>query len=473
MNAYNSLILERNDTVKSYRALSEQIGKGEADPKDDEVKGRLSGMEDKISDLDDRIAILKKAEDMHGEAPLAPIADESNKSLDEVVNDSKLQESALHKFLRHGVKGAARAVLTEAECQAMEIHPESYLPLYDPLAERRDGVGNIVAIDHGEDSRGGYTIPSLVSPRITERMKSFGPIRRLAEVSMAATGRSITEVTEDDTGNVGEILAAPGAGNNPDAANDSILKTGRQGRSFGAVTIETDTWSSKRVGTRREFIQDTETSSVIARMVDVLGTRLGRAEQMAFANGSTASGITGCRNIGYLQSTQVPKYVIAPSAAPGTAGTGGKSSPLTFAEWQSVTTQAIDESYWTGSRFVLIVNQRTLGEIRALRDDRGAPIYEPIVREGLFSGGPRGRVDGVPVFVDSMLENTGGASKNFGLFGDLSKCKVRDAMNLALYVVDSDTLARETNSVFHYCFRRMGFGFVTAGDGLKVLQTAA
>ncbi len=59
----------------------------------------------------------------------------------------------------------------------------------------------------GTPSAGGYLVPTTTQAKIVERMKAFGGILEEVEKITTDSGETINWATEDDTANVGEIVA--------------------------------------------------------------------------------------------------------------------------------------------------------------------------------------------------------------------------------------------------------------------------
>ena len=177
------------------------------------------------------------------------------------------------------------------------------------------------------------------------------------------TGRDVVHVTEDDTGNEGEIVSA----GDVDADAPSFKVTG-QGRGFGAVTIKHDLYSSQRIRLSKQYVQDTATPSVVARMANIAGRRIGRGLAKALAHGDSANGVAGCSNLGYLETNpQVSTHVLAPIGTNDGKSKGG----IVFEHFTNAFANGMDPAYWPDS--VLLVSADTLGVIWTLKDGERAP----------------------------------------------------------------------------------------------------
>lgn len=76
-------------------------------------------------------------------------------------------------------------------------------------------VVELRAQGEGTGSAGGYLVPTTLLQRLTDRMKMFGGLERVAEVMSTSSGENVAWPSLDDTTNEGEIVnegAAPASG---------------------------------------------------------------------------------------------------------------------------------------------------------------------------------------------------------------------------------------------------------------------
>ena len=411
------------------------------DWKDADVVQKEGNLRSEIQALDARIEAAKRAEELDIETTFKDAADKHGVSLDEKVSQVDRDMLAFHEYLKAKQNDTR---MSEVSAKIMGVTPDTLRPTKE-------------AVDTADAARGGISVPTTVSSMVREKMKTFSVWRRAgANVEVSATGRDVVIVTEDDTGNVGEIVQPGNVDANPPAATAGP-------RAFGSVTLKTDLYSSKRVRISNQYVQDTATPSVVNRFARILGTRIGRAQEKAFAHGDSASGIAGCQNTGYLEANpQVTTNVFA-----ARSGKDGKSAAgIVVEHWALALTTAINEAYWQGS--ILMVNAKTLGEnIWVLKDDNGRPAYVPSL-----SAGEPGMLLGRPVYVQYELDEIG-ASKNIAVYCQPELMEIRDVTGFEHKVVDSDEQNVSRYMSSHFGFQRSAFGVCSAGDGFAIIKTAA
>ena len=440
MDAVQKLEAQRAEAARDYRAMVEDEALDWKLPETLEKEGNLKAA---ITGFDARIKALKDSEDIVGEAIFKEAADQEGISLDQKMSKADAAMVAVHDLMKAKTLGKP---MPEASAKIMGVHPETLRK---------------VAVDTAADARGGFSVPTEVAAMVTERELYYNSWRRegMADVETSMTGRDTVHVTEDDTANIGEVIAA----GDVDADAPAFKATG-QGRAFKAVTIKHDLYSSKRMRLSKQYIQDTATSSVVGGMARTAATRLGRALAKALARGDSASGVAGVSNLGYLETPnpQVSNHVFAPIGSNDAKTKDG----ITLEHFARAFTTALDPSYWQGS--ALFVSADTLGVIWTLKDANGRPAYIP----SLNSTEP-GSLLGRRLFVEQELDNIG-TSKVIGLYCQPSLLKISDVANSMEYiVVDMDELNVQSYMTSHFMFRRCGFGVVTAGDGFATITTAA
>ena len=463
----------RNDyaaAAHEYHALVMKEPDGDDASRSAEEVGKIKALGGKLTNLEFEIGERQKAAELDVENMFAGKAAKDGKSVDQQTAEAYNAMDALHDLFKSKVSGLA---LREDAAQLLSVDPQTLKPIAQKVKEVMRSDGKIVNIDIADNARGGYSVPDLVDSMLTSKLEHYSVMRRLCDVQTSMTGRKITFVTEDDTGNIGEIVKP---GNVQDSGARGTV--GEQGRTFGAVELEYNVFSSKRVSVDREYIMDTATPSVITDMAGTLGERIGRAEERAFANGD-GTGVTGgnggianCDNAGYRQlaaqgQTQVARVTFPGGRVnvvgdPSHATTG--NTVIRVEDWANLLLTAIDESYWADS--MLLVRASTLAAIWFAKDAAGRPAYMP----SLVAGEP-GMFLGRRVMTLPELEEAGAASRDIAVLFDPKKFKIRDVTGFELKIVDSDTTNVESYMQSYYGFARCGFAAVTAGDGFAILET--
>lgn len=171
--------------------------------------------------------------------------DEEERSVYNVVDrDNKIYR----KWLRKGEKG-----LNAEERQILEAR----------------------ALSHVTEASGAYTIPEGFAGYIIERLKFISQINEWAMTQSTATGNDIPYPTNDDTSNVGELLA-------------ENTEAGEQDMSFGQIIAKAFVFSTKYMRVPNQLIQDNGVNleEYIARQ---FALRVARIENQYFTTGSGTS----------------------------------------------------------------------------------------------------------------------------------------------------------------------------------------
>ena len=124
----------------------------------------------------------------------------------------------------------------------------------------------------GTAAAGGYTVPQGFRATMIEAQKKFGGLRALAGHLDTETGNDLPMPTNDDTGNIGEII------------NENTTVT-FQDLTFGQVTMKAYIYSSKGVLVSRVLLNDNAVNldQYIPRK---LGERIGRIQAQHFITGT-------------------------------------------------------------------------------------------------------------------------------------------------------------------------------------------
>jgi HK97 family phage major capsid protein len=121
-------------------------------------------------------------------------------------------------------------------------------------------------------SEGGYTVPETVRNTLIETLKAYGGVRAVAEVITTDNGQNINLPGNDDTGNVGEIIA-------------QNAEVGDEDFDFTNVVLGAHIFSSKAVRIPRALLEDNGVNlePYVGRK---LGERIGRKQSTEFLNGA-------------------------------------------------------------------------------------------------------------------------------------------------------------------------------------------
>lgn len=239
---------------------------------------------------------------------------------------------------------------------------------------------------------GGDFIPQGFVARIEAALKEYGGLREVAEILRTDSGNDLPWPTDDDTGNVGELLAES------TAAAEQNITTGR-------MVLNAFKYSSKLVLIPRELLEDSA-FDVEAWVAEKLGVRLGRITNLHFTTGD---------------GTNKPRGVVTASAAGVTAAS---ATVVTRAELLALK-HSVDPAYRRqGARYMF--NDTTLLELKQLVDGAARPLWQA----GLADGQPD-RIDGDPYTINQDMPSTATAQKAI-LYGAFRYYKVREVRGMRL-----------------------------------------
>jgi HK97 family phage major capsid protein len=268
----------------------------------------------------------------------------------------------------------------------------------------RTGVANqdIVnrAQSEGTGTAGGFFVPESFRNKMVERMKEFGGVGNNCEQISTERGEPMYWVTNDDTSNVGAIVAEGG-----------VVTTGGADLVFGSKQIGAYKYGSGGASNlplkvSQELLQDSsfDITGYIARK---LGERLERAMADDLVNGSGVGEPTG------LLSTA------------GGLGDGTAFSSNTAPTYADFITQIHDlDPAYRGQGCVWVFNDGFLEVLRKVEDDVARPILWN--QNGTLADAPQGMtLLGYPVIIDQACAapSTGNA---FGFFGNLRETYVNE-----------------------------------------------
>lgn len=252
----------------------------------------------------------------------------------------------------------------------------------------------------GTGAAGGYLVPPEFRDKMIETMKWFGPMLDEAEVITTDSGANMPWPTNDDTANVGVLLAENTAMTELDVA-------------LGTNSIDAYMYTSRLVRASYQLMQDRpDFPTWLARK---LGQRIGRIWNQHFTTGTGTSQPDG----------------IVTSATVGVTGTGS------FATTGGVSydniidlEEALDPAYGGGNNLKYMMHQSARKAVRKLKDNQGRYLWEP----SLQAGAPAS-LNGYPVRLNNDMAAMAASSKSI-LFGDIREAylirKVKDIQTVRL-----------------------------------------
>lgn len=226
---------------------------------------------------------------------------------------------------------------------------------------------------------GGYLIPPGYRAVMTEAMKAYGGLINHANVITTATGNPLQWPTNDDTGNVGAILAE----------NSQIAE---QAVTLGTKTIGAYVYTSKLVLVSLQLLQDSvfDLDTWLPRK---LGERIGRgvAPHLISGNGTTQ-----------------PEG-IATNAVAGVTGAAGFG--ITYDNIVDLE-HSVDPAYRGSGNCRFLFNDGVLAILRKLKDSQNRPLWLPVPVPGMPA-----TINGQPYTIDQGMPAPGANAKPI-LFGN-------------------------------------------------------
>lgn len=269
----------------------------------------------------------------------------------------------------------------------------------------RTGIGNAdlaqFAQSEGTSSQGGYTVPPGFQAKLIDVQKAYGGIANAASHMDTGNGQTVTYPSNDDTGNVGEIVAENGTF----AAGADLV--------FGQVSLPTFKYSSGGASSLPlkvsvELLQDSA-FDVSGLVSEKLGIRIARLQATHYA-----TGVGTTQPLGLFTTT---KDVI--------------NATVSYSALLDVV-HTVDPVYRNGAQFIM--NDATLKSIRKLTDDNNRPIWQAAQDAGIGSM-PGGALLGYEVVID-QASTTVASGVNYIAFGDISAAYIVRTVGSPVIVVN-------------------------------------
>lgn len=246
---------ERAKLVADARALIDAVPDGQEMPAETTAKfDEMMAAADKLKEEIDRIERLEGIEAGLSER-MERRAGREGISTDEAAARAALETEAFNSYMRNGMGGLS------------EEHRAIALPRFQ------------AAQGTGSGSAGGYTAPEGFYGQIISAELAFGGMMEVAYVFDTTSGNPLPIPTDNDTSNEGAIL-----GENTQVSTQDVT--------FGAITLNAHTYSSKLVLVANQLLQDSA-FNLEAFLAQKLGTRLARIGNRHFTVGTGASQPTG------------------------------------------------------------------------------------------------------------------------------------------------------------------------------------
>lgn len=291
------------------------------------------------------------------------------------------------------------AIRAEAEQTRREHTAAGPAPVFDARdvggesPERREAfdaylrTGNdaeMRALNVGTDSAGGYTAPEGFRSKVTETLKAFGGVRRLAEVITTADGTDLPWPTNDDTANSGTGVQA-----------ESTV-VAEQDLTFGQKQLGAFMYPSGIVRVSLQLLQDSgiDLESFLGRK---LGERIARKQSPHFVTG-TGSG--------------QPQGIVTGGVV-GKTGATGQVTSVIYDDLVDLV-HSVDPAYRENAdECGWLMNDATFAKVRKLKDSTGRPLVEPDVKRGVPNS-----ILGFRVVIDQAMPDMAASAKSIA-FGNV------------------------------------------------------
>ena len=307
-----------------------------------DLPGEKAGEYDALSDKFDALGATIERAEKHNERESNGRTVNRNGVVppdgDDGVTDEQdaIYQRVFSEFLRNGVA---------------ELEPADKAVLRGKFVDAKTG-GFKNAAGVGTQAGGGYAVPPLFRDKFVEALKYFGPMLQEAEVIYTDSGASLPWPTNDDTGNVGAILAE----------NTQVTE---QDFTLGTNAMPAFMYTSKLVRVSFQMLNDVPGfDNWLARK---LGERIGRilnthwtvgvgtTEPQGFVTGGTvrATGVGSIATLGPFQGDQLIDLV-----------------------------ESLDPAYGASDNLKWMMHQTARKAIRKLKDSQNRYLFEPSITLG-------------------------------------------------------------------------------------------
>jgi HK97 family phage major capsid protein len=278
------------------------------------------------------------------------------------------------------------------------------------------------ALSVGTATAGGYTVPQGFYDTLIQAQKFFGGIRNVAYEFGTDSGNALPIPTNNDTNNMGSILAENAVASNLDVA-------------FGQTTLNAYKYTSGIVLVSIELMQDSA-FDLETFLASKLGERIGRIQNNHFTVGS---------------GTGQPQGVMT-AAVSGKVGATGQTTSVTYDDIVDLV-HSVDVVYRPKSTFMM--NDSSIKVVKKLKDSTGAPLWVP----GVAFKEPDTLL-GYKYEVNNDVAAMTANAKSIG-FGDMSNYWIRDVK--AVQVVRFNEKYMDAGQVGFVAFSRADGKLINAG----------
>lgn len=248
----------------------------------------------------------------------------------------------------------------------------------------------------GTSAGGGYAVPPEFRDTFVQIKKAYGNVAAEAENITTESGAAMPWPTNDDTGNVGAILAE----------NTQVTE---QDVTLGTNTIGAYMYTSKLVRASLQILNDW--NGFEGWLAGRLAERLGRITNAHFTTGTGSSQPLGLVTGGTVGVTGTGSF----------ATTGGVAGDNLIDLIES-----LDDAYAASNNLKWMGHQSVRKAVRKIKDTTGAYMWQP----GLTAGAPN-LLLGYPFIINNDMATLAASSKSLA-FGDFrAGYLVRNVQGLA------------------------------------------
>jgi HK97 family phage major capsid protein len=426
---------KRAKLIQDARALepSDRAMNAEESVKFDAIMNEADGLKAEI----DRVERLDALEAETNEA-LRNRADRNGTDPDQERDVAVVEEGAFNAWMRRGPNGL--------NDQQRAVYMRSFEAPQDnggnTPAGWRLNAGFRAALGTLPDTAGGVTIPQGFYGQLIDAQKAYGGMLDVSFVLDTTTGNALPIPTDNDTTNAGALLGE----------NTTV---GQQDVTFGSVTMNAHTYTSKMVLVSNQLLQDTA-FNLDAFLAGKLGTRIARIVNTHCTTGDGASKPTGVITASTLGFT-------AGNVSGGVSTTTG--STITFSYDDLIELEhSVDPAYRKGAKFMM--SDTALKLVKKLKDGIGRPLWMP----GLAVKEPD-TINSYAYVINQDMATPAASAKPV-VFGDFTNYFMRRVAGVQ--VLRLTERFADSNQVAFLAFQRWDGQLIDAGTHpVKYLQNSA
>jgi len=276
----------------------------------------------------------------------------------------------------------ARTSEDESYAEAFGVYLREGMGALEPAQRRllEQGRREARALGVGTDSAGGYLVPDDFRATLTETLLAFGGLMSDIQVITTTTGNALSWPTNNDTANVGAILAE-----NTQVSEQDVV--------FDENELGAYTYTSRMVRVALQLMQD-NAFGLESWLPRKLGERIGRAIAAHIATGT---------------GTNQPLGLVTGGTV-GATGAVGASAAITYDNLIDLE-HSVNSAYRTRAKYGL--SDSALKLVRKLKDGDDRPMWVPVPAPGFPA-----TINGFAYTVDDALAAPAPGAKSL-VFGDL------------------------------------------------------